>query len=374
MNWWKYSKMQSMDKTHTYYMNLAMKLAQKARGKTSPNPLVGAVVVKNGRVVGSGFHEKAGNPHAEIIALNQAGEESKGAVLYVTLEPCTHFGKTPPCVDKIIQSGVKEVIVGMIDPNPLNNGKGIAILKRCGIKVKAGFLEEELAGLNKYFIKYITTKMPFVTVKIAQSLDGKIATKNGDSQWITSEKSRGYSHRIRRYYDAVMVGVNTILRDNPRLDAWFSKTQPVKIVVDSQLSTPEEAHIFANNGKVVIVTLPTGPGQETENRNILAGRAKILEVKGKSRQVDLKDMLRKLAQMGIINIFVEGGGTLIGSLFDEGLVDRVLFFISPKIIGGKEALSSVMGKGISRLGQAVKLKNMRVRRFGEDILIEGDVK
>jgi diaminohydroxyphosphoribosylaminopyrimidine deaminase/5-amino-6-(5-phosphoribosylamino)uracil reductase len=363
-----------MDKTHTQYMNLAMKLAKKALGKTSPNPLVGAVVVKNGRVVGSGFHEKAGKLHAEIIALNQAGAESKGAVLYVTLEPCTHFGKTPPCVDKIIQSGVKEVIVGMIDPNPVNNGKGIEILKRCGINVKTGFLEEELAGLNKFFIKYITTKMPFVTVKIAQSLDGKIATKNGDSKWITSEKSRGYSHRIRRYYDAIMVGVNTILRDNPRLDAWFSKTQPVKVVVDSQLSTPEEANIFANSSRVVIVTLPTGPGQETANRNILAGRAKILEVKGKSGQVDLKDMLRKLGQMGIINIFVEGGGTLIGSLFDEGLVDRVLFFISPQIIGGKDALSSVMGKGISRLEQAVKLKNMRVRRFGEDILVEGDVK
>jgi diaminohydroxyphosphoribosylaminopyrimidine deaminase/5-amino-6-(5-phosphoribosylamino)uracil reductase len=262
----------------------------------------------------------------------------------------------------------------MIDPNPVNNGKGIEIMKRCGIKVGTGFLEKEIAGMNNFFIKYITTKMPFVTVKIAQSIDGKIATKNGDSKWITSEKSRVYSHRIRRYYDAIIVGVNTILRDDPRLDAWFSKTQPVKVVVDSQLSTPEEAHIFSNNSSVVIVTLPTGPGQETENRKILSGRASILEVKGKSGQVDLKDMLRKLAQRGIINIFVEGGGTLIGSLFDEGLVDRVLFFISPKIIGGKDALSSVMGKGISRLGQAVKLKNLAVRRFGEDILVEGDIK
>ncbi len=362
-----------MNNPHVFFMNMALKLAKKARGRTSPNPLVGAVVVKNGRVVGSGFHEKAGKPHAEIVALNQAGGEAKGAVLYVTLEPCTHFGKTPPCVDKIIQSGIKEVVVGMIDPNPVNNGRGIDILRRCGMKVTVGVLESELREMNSFFIKYITTKMPFLTVKIAQSLDGKIATKTGESKWITSEKSRVYSHRIRGRYDAVMVGVNTILRDNPRLDAWFSKTQPVKVVVDSQLSTPEKANIFANKSAVVIVTLPTGPGQETENRKILSVQAVILEVKEKSGQVNLKDMLRKLAHKGIINIFVEGGGTLIGSLFDEGLVDRVLFFISPKIIGGKDALSSVMGKGVSRLGQAIKLRNMAVRRFGEDILVEGDV-
>lgn len=365
---------QDKNNMHVFYMKQAMKLAKKAMGRTSPNPMVGALVVKNNRIIGAGFHEKAGKPHAEIIALNQAGEEAKGAVLYATLEPCTHFGRTPPCVDKIVQSGIKEVFVGMIDPNPVNNGKGIGVLKRCGIKVTVGVLEEELKALNKFFIKYITTKMPFVTVKIAQSLDGKIATKTGDSKWVTSETSRVYSHRLRQYYDAIMVGVNTVLRDNPRLDAWFSKTQPIKIIVDSQLSTPQEAHIFSNKSRVVIVTLPTGPGQETENRNILAKQAKILEVKEKAGQVNLKDMMRKLAQMEIINIFVEGGGTLIGSLFDEGLVDRVLFFISPKIIGGKEALSSVMGKGISRLGQAVKLKNLKVSRFGEDMLVEGDIK
>ena len=350
-------------------MTRAMKLAQKAKGKTSPNPMVGALVVKNGRIVGSGFHEKAGKSHAEYIALNQAGAQAKGAALYVTLEPCTHFGRTPPCVDKIIQSGIKEVVIGMIDPNPLNNGKGIEILKRCGIKVTVGVMEEELKALNKFFIKYITTKMPFVTVKIAQSLDGKIATKTGDSKWVTSEKSRVYSHRIRRYYDAVMVGVNTVLRDNPRLDAWFSKTQPVKIVVDSQLSTPQEAHVFSNNSRVVIVTVATNPGQVTENRKLLGKQATVLEVREKAGQVNLKDMMRKLAQMEIANIFVEGGGTLIGSLFDEGLVDRVLFFISPKIIGGRDALSSVMGRGISRLGQAVKLRNTKIRHSEKHLSI-----
>jgi len=361
-------------KDHAYYIKLAMKLALKAKGQTSPNPMVGALVVKNGRVIGRGFHEKAGFAHAEVAALDEAGKSSKGAILYVTLEPCTHFGRTPPCVDRIIQSKVKEVIIGMVDPNPLNNGKGIQKLKDNKIKVEVGFLEEKLKAINAPFVKYITKRMPHITVKVAQSLDGKIATRTGESKWITSEKSRDFSHRIRQNYDAVMVGVNTVRRDNPKLDAWFSQKQPVKIVIDSQLSTPQDANIFANNSKVIIVTVPTRPGQETENRNILAQKAKIMEVKAKFGQINLKDMFKNLARLEITSILVEGGGTLIGSLFDEGLVDKVLFFISPKIIGGKEAVSSVMGKGISRLDRAVILKNMKLRRFKEDILIEAEVR
>ncbi len=361
-------------KDHAYYMSMAMNLALKAKGLTSPNPMVGALVVKNGRVIGRGFHEKAGLAHAEVAALDEAGKNSRGAILYVTLEPCTHFGRTPPCVDRIIQSKVKEVIIGMVDPNPLNNGKGIQILKNHKIKVKVGLLEEKLKAINAPFVKYITKRMPHITVKVAQSLDGKIATRTGESKWITSEKSRDFSHRIRQNYDAVMVGVNTVRRDNPKLDAWFSRKQPVKIVIDSQLSTPQDANIFANNSKVIIVTVPTKPGQETENRNILAQKAKIMEVKAKFGQINLKDMFKNLARLEITSILVEGGGTLIGSLFDEGLVDKVLFFISPKIIGGKEAVSSVMGKGISRLDRAVILKNIKLRRFKEDILIEAEVR
>ncbi|MDD5669447.1 MAG: bifunctional diaminohydroxyphosphoribosylaminopyrimidine deaminase/5-amino-6-(5-phosphoribosylamino)uracil reductase RibD [Candidatus Omnitrophica bacterium] len=363
-----------MKKDDAYYMKRAAALAVRARGMTSPNPMVGAVVVKNNRIIGKGYHHRAGTAHAEILALEQAGEEARGASLYVTLEPCTHFGRTPPCVDKIIQSGIHEIIIGMIDPNPVNNGKGVDVLKRCGIKVRVGVIEDELFALNKSFIKYITTGMPFVTVKVAQSLDGKIATRTGESQWITTDKSRVYSHRIRAYYDGIMVGVNTVLRDNPKLDAWFSKKQPVKIIVDSQLSTPQVSNIFSGSSKVILVKVAVPPGQETENRNILARKAAILEVQGKNGQVNLKDMLRKLAKMEITNIFVEGGGTLIGSLFDEGLVDHVLFFISPKIIGGKESLGSVMGKGIDRLDKAVKIDDIKITRFGEDILIEGDVK
>ncbi|MCX5702720.1 MAG: bifunctional diaminohydroxyphosphoribosylaminopyrimidine deaminase/5-amino-6-(5-phosphoribosylamino)uracil reductase RibD [Candidatus Omnitrophica bacterium] len=356
------------------YMNLALRLALKAQGKTSPNPMVGALVVKNGKIVGKGYHEKAGSSHAEVIALDEAEKKSRGACLYVTLEPCAHFGKTPPCVDRIIKSGIKEVMVGMLDPNPLNNGEGIRILKQNKIKVQVGFLENRLRKINEVFIKYITKRMPFVTVKVGQSLDGKIATKSGDSKWITSDKSRVYAHRLRRNYDAIMVGVNTILRDNPMLDTWFYYRYPIKVVVDSQLSTPEDANIFSKNRPVIIATLYNQPGQETDNRRILAAKARILEIKEKEGQINLKDMLKKLAQLGIANILVEGGGTLIGSFFDEGLVDKVLFFISPKIIGGKEALSSIMGRGISRIDKAVKLKDVKLKKIGEDFLVEGYVK
>ncbi len=363
-----------MKKDHLYYMELAMQLALKARGKTSPNPLVGAVVVKNGRIVGRGYHEKAGLPHAEIIALDEAGREAKAATLYVTLEPCTHFGRTPPCVDRIIKSQVKQVIVGMLDPNPANNGKGINILRQNKIKTRVGFLEDELSKINEVFIKYITKGIPFITVKVGQSLDGRIATRSGDSKWITSDLSRNYARRLRANYDALMVGVNTILRDNPILDAWFSKKQPVKIVVDSQLSTPQQANIFHGKSQVIILTLPMHPGQETENRKILGQQAKILEIKEKAGQVDLKDAMKKLAKMEITNILVEGGGTLIGSLFDDGLVDKISFFISPKIIGGKDAISSVMGRGIGRIDKAVKFKEVKFKRMGEDFLIEGYIK
>lgn len=363
-----------MKKTHEYYMNLAMKLALKAKGMTSPNPIVGALVVKKGKIIGKGFHKKAGLAHAEVIALDEAGDEAENATLYVTLEPCCHVGRTPPCVARIIKSGVKEVIVGMIDPNPLCNGKGVEVLRQNKIKVEVGFLEDKLKNINEAFIKYITKRIPFVMVKVAQSLDGRIATKTGDSRWITSDKSRAFAHSMRGDFDAIAVGVNTVLRDNPKLDAWFSRKNPIKVIVDSQLSTPEKANIFSTSGSVIIATLTATSGQETDNRQILAKKAKILEVKERGGQVNLKDLLKKLAAMGITSILVEGGGTLIGSLFDEGLVDKMMFFISPKIIGGKDAISSVMGQGVSRIERALKLKNITLKHFGEDLLIEGYVK
>lgn len=363
-----------MIKDQQYYMKLAMKLALKARGATSPNPMVGALIVRDGKIVGKGYHERAGLAHAEVAALEEAGNKARGAVLYVTLEPCRHFGRTPPCVDAIIRAGVKEVVVGMVDPNPANNGKGIEILRQNKIRVSVGVMEEELRKMNEVFIKYITKRLPFVTVKVAESLDGRIATHTGESKWITSDKSRAFAHRIRKEYDAIMVGVNTVLRDNPRLSAWFSKKHPTKVVIDSQLSTPVASNIFSADAQVILVTLPSAAGQETENRKMLSQKARILEVKEKDGQINLTFALKKLAQMGISSIIVEGGGTLIGSLFDEGLVDKVLFFISPKIIGGKDAVGAVMGKGAGRMSNVHRLKDVSFRRIGEDILVEGYVK
>ena len=354
-------------------MNLAVRQAQKAWGRTFPNPLVGAILVKQGRIIGRGYHKKAGLPHAEVEAISAAGRKAQGATLYVTLEPCSHFGRTPPCTDMIIASGIRKVIVGMLDPNPLNNGKGVRILRNHGIEVEVGFFEDKLKKLNESFIKYITQKVPYITVKVGQSLDGKIATHRGNSKWITSDRAREYVHRIRDKFDAIMVGVNTILRDNPKLEAVSLSKRLTKIIVDSHLSIPCEAEVL-QNPPVIIATLRETPGQETANRDILSGKAQILEVKEKEGLVNLRDMMKKLARLKITNILVEGGGTLIGSLFDENLVDKVLFFISPKIIGGKEAISSVIGKGIAHPDKAFRLKNVCLRRIGGDFLVEGYIR
>lgn len=361
-------------RAHERYMECALSLARRAYGETSPNPCVGALLVKHGRIVGSGFHRKAGSAHAEIVALEKAGPAARGATLYVTLEPCAHYGRTSPCVDAVIARGVRQVVIGMQDPNPLNNGKGIRLLEAAGIKVTSGVLADKARSLNEVFVKYITTGLPFVTVKVAESLDGRIATRTGASKWITAEDARAYAHRLRHRYDGVMVGVNTVLRDNPRLDAWGPGKQPVKIIVDSQLSVGQKAAIFESGTPVVIATLASASGQETPNRRILSARAHIIDIKGAGGQVHLRHLLKKLARMELTNILVEGGGTLIGSLFDEMLVDRVMFFISPKIIGGKDALGSVMGRGPASVSQAVALDKVRVRRFSEDILVEAAVR
>lgn len=357
---------------HEYFMQEALSLSLKAKGMTFPNPLVGALVVAGARIIGKGYHRKAGLAHAEIEALEDAGKQAKGASLYVTLEPCTHYGRTPPCVDKILEAGIKKVFIGITDPNPLNNGKGIKLLQEHGVAVRAGFLEDELRKVNQPFIKYITKKMPYVTVKVGQSLDGKIATRSGDSKWITSDKTREFTHRLRNDYDAIMVGVNTVIRDNPFLAPDAPDKQFTRIIVDSHLSTPANANIFQKPYPVIIATLKETSGQEKENKALLSEKSRILEVKENNGLVNLYDLLKKLAgRFEIINILVEGGGTLIGSLFDLDLVDRALFFIAPKIIGGKDAVSSVMGRGVSRVDKAFNLKDAGIKKAGNDFLIEG---
>ncbi|MBI5144287.1 MAG: bifunctional diaminohydroxyphosphoribosylaminopyrimidine deaminase/5-amino-6-(5-phosphoribosylamino)uracil reductase RibD [Candidatus Omnitrophica bacterium] len=353
------------------YMRIAIDLAKKAEGKVSPNPIVGAVIVRNGLVIGRGYHKGPGLPHAEINALRLAGSRAKGASLYISLEPCDHFGRTPPCTAAIIKSGIKKVVVGMKDPNPINNGRGIQKLRKAGIKVIVGVLKEEARSINKPYIKFITNKVPYVTVKVAQSLDGKIATKTGDSRWITQEDSRRYVHQLRSSVDAVMVGVNTVIKDDPLLISRLPNVrQPMRIVVDGQSKTPSNAKIFSKVKKSPLVIVTRKRSLVTLNYEKQG--AEVLIAKGKGSRIALKDLFKILAKRGIVHILVEGGGELIASLIEERLADRFLFFIAPKIIGGRDAITSVEGSGIKTMGEVVTLKNMTIKRFLKDILIEAE--
>lgn len=338
--------------TDRKYMALAITLAKKAEGMTSPNPMVGAVVVKDGKIVGRGYHKRAGLPHAEINALRQAGAKAKNATLYVTLEPCDHFGRTGPCTAAIIKSGIKRVVIAMKDPNPLNNGNGIRKLNRYGIETEAGLLSEDAIEMNRPYIKFITKGLPYVTVKVAQSLDGKIATGTGDSKWISSDDSRRYVHGLRRRADAVMVGANTVRRDDPLLLSRLSRgKQPIRVIVSGRSGIPSGAKIFSSSHKApVLVVKP------------LRARS--------GAKVDLKKLLIELAKRDITNILVEGGGELIASLVEKDLVDRFLVFVSPKIIGGRDAKTAVEGNGIKKIKDALNLKDMSVKKFKYDILIE----
>ena len=341
---------------HEKYMALAIRLAKRAEALTSPNPIVGAVIVKKGRIIGRGYHKKAGLPHAEINALRQAGNKARDALLYVTLEPCDHFGRTSPCTDAIINSGIKKVYIAMKDPNPINNGSGIRKLNRHGIETKTGILALDAQAINRPYVKFITSGMPFITVKVAQSLDGKIATKSGDSKWISAGDSRRFVHQLRAKVDAVMVGANTFRIDDPILLSKTSRNrQPVRIIVGVGAKASSGARIFSTNTRksLVIMAAPQS---------------------GFGEKVDLKKLLKKLAEMNIINILVEGGGELIASMVEEDLVDRFLVFIAPKIIGGRDAKTAVEGGGVEKIKDALKLKNMSVKRFREDILIEGQVR
>lgn len=299
------------------YMRLALELAAKGKGKTSPNPLVGAVIVKDGQIVGRGYHKKAGLPHAEVYALREAGTKARGATLYVTLEPCNNYGRTPPCTPSIISSGIKQVVIATKDPNPINHNNGIGYLRRKGIKVEVGLLQEEAERLNEAYNKFVTTGLPWVTVKAAMSLDGKIATKTGSSKWISCEESRRFVRRLRKEVDAVLVGRNTFLKDKPRL-----KGVKYKVVL------------------------------------------------GKGR-VDLKRALKGLAKLGVMHVLIEGGGETIASAIEKKLADRLYIFVAPKIVGGRDAITPVEGKGIARISQALRVKDMQVERIGGDLLITG---
>jgi diaminohydroxyphosphoribosylaminopyrimidine deaminase/5-amino-6-(5-phosphoribosylamino)uracil reductase len=351
------------------YMKMALELAQKRLGFTSPNPCVGAVVVKSGKVISNAFHEKAGFPHAEVKALKLAGKKAKGASLYVTLEPCVHFGKTPPCCDSIVKSGVKKVIIATKDPNPLNNGRGIRRLKEAGIEVVTGILKEEATYLNRCFFKFITEGLPFIFIKVAQSLDGKIATRTGEAKWITSKESRAYVQKLRYRTDAILVGINTIIKDNPRLTCRLTpKKLLTKIIIDPHLKMPLKAKIFKEAKKVIIVTKK---GKLTPKRKILNKKAVIVEVKcNKEGRLNLRQALQKIAKLDVVSIMVEGGGETITNFIREKLFDEIFIFIAPKIIGGEEAPTSVEGKGVSKIKNALYFKDFALERVGNDLLLK----
>ena len=356
------------------YMRLAMQLAGNAIGRTSPNPLVGAVIVKDNRVVGCGWHRKAGTPHAEVHALNQAGELAQGADVYVTLEPCAHYGKTPPCAKALVEAKVKNVYGGLLDVNPKVAGKGFKILEDAGIHVEYGFLQDELRKQNEVFFKWIEHKKPFVVLKAAMTLDGKIATATGQSKWITNETSRAYGYKLRDIYDGIMVGINTVIEDNPMLTARVDGGKnPIRIVVDSSLKIDINANVVQDkSAKTIIATT-----DKADKDKILKLQAQDVDVivvdKDEKDKVDIEKLLDILGQQNICSILVEGGATLSGSFVAKKLVDKVYFFIAPKIVGGKEAKTPVAGTGILNLQEALTLKDIQIEKLEEDILIIGRV-
>lgn len=354
-----------------YYMQRALELAAKALGRTSPNPVVGAVIVKDGKVIGEGYHMKAGTPHAEVHALNQAGYNARGATMYVTLEPCSHYGRTPPCADALVNAGIKKVVIATLDPNPKVAGKGRKILEDAGIETVVGVLEDEAKKLNEVFLKHITRGLPFVSLKYAMTLDGKIATSTGDSRWISSEQSRQYVHKLRNIYDGIMVGINTVLKDDPMLNCRLEteeKRDPVRIIVDGELKIPLESNIVKTSPeqKTVIITSMDVP--EEKCRKLNDKYIQILKVPGEPYYLDLVQALKMLLKQDICSILVEGGAQLNASLWEEKLVDKIYCFIAPKIVGGM-GFSPVGGKGQEFIQDAHILKSPDFTRFGDDILI-----
>ena len=357
------------------YMKQALSLAKLALGQVSPNPAVGAVVVKDGEIVGQGYTQPPGSWHAEVMALKQAGEKAREGVMYVTLEPCCRYGHTPPCTQAIVAAGISEVHMAMLDPNPLVSGRGEDELERESIKTYVGEHEEEAKEINEAYTKYITTGMPFVTAKFAVSLDGKIATKYGDSKWISGSEARKYVHYLRYTTDAIMAGANTVIADDPHLTCRHGgkggevRKQPLRVIVDGRGRTPSTAQVFCKPGKAL---LALGKFVEPEKKKAFAQLgAELLELPLEEGSVDLEELLKTLGEREITSVLVEGGGILLGSLFDHGLVDKVIAFIAPIIIGGEEARTAVAGKGVDKVMDAIKLERVSVERFGEDLMLSG---
>ncbi|MBP2626455.1 MAG: riboflavin biosynthesis protein RibD [Firmicutes bacterium] len=353
------------------YMRQALLIAQHAIGRTSPNPMVGAVIVRDGRVIGQGWHRQAGTPHAEINALAQAGDLAQGATMYVTLEPCSHYGRTPPCADAVIAAGIKKVVVAMKDPNPLVAGRGIKKLREAGVEVVEDVLAAQAATINEIFIKYISTQMPFVVLKSAMSLDGKIAAHTGHSQWITGTKSRERVQELRDCYDAILVGIGTVLADNPSLTTRLSYRgkNPIRIIVDSMARTPLDAHVVADGLASTIIVVTHDAPKDRINALCACGVEVLVAKVKKQGGVDLRQLFKDLAGRSITSILIEGGASINASVLEENLVDKIYWFIAPKIIGGQGALGPVGGQGVTDVNHAHLFEDMNIEPIGQDILI-----
>ena len=354
------------------YMKRAINLAKRGSGWVNPNPMVGAVLVSDGQIIGEGCHEYLGGAHAEVNAIQRATGPVAGSTLYVTLEPCCHQGKTPPCTDLIIKERISRVVVGTYDPNPLVSGKGISQLKSAGIFVESGVMEEQSIRMNEVFNKYIRTRLPFVVLKSAMTLDGKIATVTNASRWITGETSRRMVHRFRQQLSAVMVGVDTVLFDDPLLNIRLKGTwkNPLKIIADTHGRIPLEANVLKNDPQLTIIAT-TGLADKAKLKAIERLGAQVLICPLKNKRVDLGFLMYSLGAVDIDSVMIEGGSTLAFSALQEGIVDKVITFIAPKILGGANAPTSVGGMGIGKMEDALKLYNMKATRVGEDIMVEG---
>jgi diaminohydroxyphosphoribosylaminopyrimidine deaminase/5-amino-6-(5-phosphoribosylamino)uracil reductase len=350
-------------------MRLALDLARLGEGDVNPNPLVGAVVLRDGVVVGRGYHQRFGGPHAEVFALEEAGERARGATLVVTLEPCCHHGKTPPCTERIIEAGVRRVVYATADPNPLVSGRGAAHLREAGIDVDEGLLASEAREQNEIFARFVTTGRPFVQLKLAASLDGRIATRTGDSRWITGELSRTEAHRLRRRFSSVLVGVRTVLADDPELTVrHVPGRSPIPIVLDPSGRVPTSARLFSAHESPIVATcsIPREKEEALRSRG-----ARVWHLCESARRLDLAQLLERLGAEGVDSVLVEGGGETAAAFLEAGLVDKVTTFLAPILIGGRDAVPAIGGVGADVIAHALRLERVTVRRFGDDLCITG---
>ena len=357
-----------------FFMARALELARKGWGRTNPNPLVGAVIVKNASIIAEGFHHAVGSPHAEVDAFAHADADARGGTLYVNLEPCCHYGRTPPCTDAIIRAGISRVVVAMPDPNPRVAGNGIRLLREAGIDVTVGILEREARQFNEIFVKFITSNRPFVLMKCAMTLDGKIASVTGDSKWISSESSRNYVHALRDRFAAIMVGIGTVMQDNPTLTTRLASGRgkdALRIVVDSAGRIPLDANVITtpSNAGMLLATTDALPAEK--EAQLIESGARIVKMPAVGGHVDLNALMSALHASNIDSVLLEGGGTLNAAALQAGIVDKVMLFIAPKLIGGEQAVTPVGGAGIARMADALRIHNLSVARYDDDVLIEG---